>query len=555
VLTIIALVPVALLAVSSIILASDQVTRVVNKRVQTTAAVSSVVIGQETSNLVALVHSYATRPSLVAAMLTGTPGTARVRMSLASLQRAVPGISASFLADMQGNSRNTFPFFPSVIGTNFAYREWFKGLVASGRPYVSSAIETEEDSHTLAVTVTDYIRGPDGRPIGILGVNYSLQSIASFATNVGKAQGITLKVTDQIGTSLTAGGAHGLVSLATDPRVVAARAGRSGLLEYAPVLPGGRHAPEELSAYAPVPATGWTVIASVPRSAAFAGLVRLRETVLAITAVLVLILLAGVRIIFRLDRRRRDSELQVQVRDRELAQALAVSNAELEEFAAVASHDLREPLRKIKSFGNLLSTRFSAELPQEGAEYIERMSAAAVRMETLIDGVLDLSRAAKAESRFGHVSLDTVAAEVLADLQVQIAETGARIEVSDLPELEADALQMRQLLQNLIANALKFTRPNVTPVITVQGSLVHGVVELTVADNGIGFEERHAERIFGSFQRLHGRTEYPGTGLGLALCRCIAERHGGSIVARSTPGVGTRFVVDLPVAQPLADAA
>jgi hypothetical protein len=278
-LTVVALAAVALLAVSSIVLASNTVTRVVNKQVQTTAAVSAVVVGKQTADLVALVRSYATRPSLAAGVAAGPRGDAAVAFNLASLAGSIPGISASFVADLHGTSRSTYPPEPSVYGTNFAYREWFKGLVASGRPFVSNAIVTKEANHTLAVTVTDYIRGADGRPVGILGVNYSLASIQSFATNVGRAQGITLKVTDRVGTSLTAGGARGLVSLAGDPRVRAALAGRTELQDYTPLLAGGRRGPEELSAFAPVAGAGWTVIASIGKSVAFAGLVRLRDTV------------------------------------------------------------------------------------------------------------------------------------------------------------------------------------------------------------------------------------------------------------------------------------
>lgn len=252
---------------------------------------------------------------------------------------------------------------------------------------------------------------------------------------------------------------------------------------------------------------------------------------------------------------RRDEVAHKNAELESLTARLQTSNAELELFAAVASHDLREPLRKIQSFGSLLTHRFAAELPEEGALYVERMSAAAARMETLIDGVLDLSRAARSDNRFEHVSLDAVAGEVLGDLQLTIAETGARVDVGHLPELEADALQMRQLLQNLIANGLKFSRPDVAPTITVRGTVDRGVLKLIVTDNGIGFEQRHADRIFGPFQRLYGRAAYPGTGLGLALCRRIAERHGGSIAAHSTPGAGASFVVTIPVAPSLAEAA
>ena len=172
------------------------------------------------------------------------------------------------------------------------------------------------------MTITDYIRDSNGKPIGILGINYSLQSIRSLAAHVGAAQGISLKVTDGVGTSLTGDSKSGLVSLAHDPRVRAALTGHTGLLEYAPALPGGSRGPMELSAYAPIPATGWTVVASKDKGIAFAGLVRLRTTVLAITTLLVLILLAGVGVLARSDRRRRDSERLVQRRDRNLVSML-----------------------------------------------------------------------------------------------------------------------------------------------------------------------------------------------------------------------------------------
>jgi diguanylate cyclase (GGDEF)-like protein/PAS domain S-box-containing protein len=321
-LAVVALLPVGLLAASSIILASRQVTSDVNKQVQTTATVSAVVIGRQTSNLVTLVESYASRPSLASAVTAGAAGAAALEDNLTSLAKAVPGVSATFLASLGGTSLATYPLEPSVIGTNFAYRDWYTGLVASGQVYVSNAIVTKETGSPLAVTVTDYIRGSNGRPIGILGANFLLGAISTFSASVGRAQGITLTVTDRAGTSLTAGGIHGLVSLSDDPRVRAALAGRSGLSDYTPVLPGGAHGPAELSAYAPVTGTGWTVIASVPAGVALAGLGRLRNTVLGITVVLVLILLAGIRAMARSDRRRRGYELQIQTRDRQLARVL-----------------------------------------------------------------------------------------------------------------------------------------------------------------------------------------------------------------------------------------
>jgi diguanylate cyclase (GGDEF)-like protein/PAS domain S-box-containing protein len=320
--TAVALGVVALLAVGSIVVASEEQTSVVDEQVRATAAVSAVVIGQQTSNLVALVESYATRPSLTSGLEAGNGGVAAVEANLASLTHAVPGISASFVTDLHGTSLSTYPAEPTIYGTNFAYRDWFKGLVASGRPFVANAIQTKEASHALAITVTDYIRAPDGDPIGVLGVNYSLSSLGAFAAGVGRAQRITLNVTDRAGTSLTAAGQHGLVSLAKEPSVEAALAGRSGLLDYSPRLPDGRRGPEVLAAYAPVPTTGWTVTASVDKNVALSGLARLRDAVLALTAVLVLILLATIRVVARSDGRRRDSEREIANRDRELARVL-----------------------------------------------------------------------------------------------------------------------------------------------------------------------------------------------------------------------------------------
>jgi diguanylate cyclase (GGDEF)-like protein/PAS domain S-box-containing protein len=310
------------LSAGSIVAASHEQAAVVDKRIRATAAVSAVVIGQQTSNLVALVESYASRPSLASDVAEGKRGAVVLESALAGLAHAVPGISASFVTDRYGTSLSTYPPEPAVYGTNFAYREWFKGLVATDRPFVANAIETKEASHALAITVTAYIRAPDGHPIGVLGVNYGLEAVGAFAAGVGSAQGITLHVTDRAGTLLTAAGQHGLVSLAKDPGVRGALAGRSGLLDYSPVLSGGHHGPAVLLAYAPIPATGWTVTASVNTSVALAGVARLRDAVLAITALLIFILLAITRMVARSNGRRRDSELEIANRDRELARTL-----------------------------------------------------------------------------------------------------------------------------------------------------------------------------------------------------------------------------------------
>lgn len=238
---------------------------------------------------------------------------------------------------------------------------------------------------------------------------------------------------------------------------------------------------------------------------------------------------------------------------RRYAQELKRSNSELQEFAYAASHDLQEPLRKIQAFGERLNNKCYDALDDSGRHYLERMVDAATRMRRLIDDLLSYSRVNSKTTSFLPVELSTVLADVLSDLEPRIAAEGARIRVGDLPAIEADPGQMHQLFLNLIANSLKFRRPGVQPSISIEGSVEvgeHGAMaRIAVADNGVGFEPRHAERIFGMFERLHGRDEFDGTGVGLATCRKIAERHSGELTAWGEPNAGAVFTILLPVRQ------
>ncbi|MCE5269102.1 MAG: PAS domain S-box protein [Planctomycetaceae bacterium] len=241
------------------------------------------------------------------------------------------------------------------------------------------------------------------------------------------------------------------------------------------------------------------------------------------------------------------------------AAELERSNRELEMFAYVASHDLQEPLRKIRAFCDRLQANCAGKLDDTGADCLQRILSAASRMQALIDGLLSLSRVTTQGHEFVAVDLAQIAREVLSDLEVQIEQSGGRVELGHLPTIQADPLQMRQLLQNLIANGLKFHKPEEPPVVKVGGRFAHGrhdrgnappaadeQCKIIIEDNGIGFEQRHQERIFGIFQRLHPRDVFEGVGIGLALCRKIAERHGGCIAAYGSPGHGARFEIVLP---------
>lgn len=250
-------------------------------------------------------------------------------------------------------------------------------------------------------------------------------------------------------------------------------------------------------------------------------------------------------------------EKRVEERTAELAEAnaklkayasrLEAANQELQEFAFVASHDLQEPLRKIQTFGDLICAKYEALLDEPGRDYLARVRSAAVRMSALLDALLSYSRVTSRITPFMPTDLTLCAREAASDLEVLISRTGGIVEIGKLPIAEVDPAQLRQLFQNLMANALKY-KGDKTPRVKVYGeSCLNGAFRIIVEDNGIGFDEQYLPKIFQPFQRLHGRNSpYAGTGMGLAICRKIAERHGGSITARSAPGKGSAFIVTLP---------
>ena len=221
------------------------------------------------------------------------------------------------------------------------------------------------------------------------------------------------------------------------------------------------------------------------------------------------------------------------------------SNRELEQFAYVASHDLQEPLRMVASFTQLLADRYAGELDERARGYIDLAVEGATRMRRLINSLLALSRVHREAQPAQTVNCAQLLSQVKLDLALTIQESGAEIVATGLPELRGDPPQLRQLMQNLLDNAIKF-RSNQPPRVEISAHRQAGGWIFEVADNGIGIPEKHRERIFAPFQRLHLRREYPGDGIGLAIAQCVVERHGGSIRAEGRPGGGARLIFDIP---------
>jgi light-regulated signal transduction histidine kinase (bacteriophytochrome) len=238
------------------------------------------------------------------------------------------------------------------------------------------------------------------------------------------------------------------------------------------------------------------------------------------------------------------------------------SNKELEEFAYIASHDLQEPLRKITSFSERLKEKLPPNLEPDVQLYLNRMLAATDNMRTLIDNLLEFSRTSRSSEPFVKLDLNQVLSEVKADLELKIEESNARIEYEKMPTLDAIPMQMRQLFTNLLSNAIKFRKPEEAPFITISCKFLSdeekeeeqlrestNYFEIIVKDRGIGFNQEFEHKIFQIFQRLHGKAEYPGSGIGLAICKKIAENHSGLLFARGEQGMGAAFFIILPESQ------
>ena len=295
---------------------------------------------------------------------------------------------------------------------------------------------------------------------------------------------------------------------------------------------------------------------------------------LIISSVTTLLLIIAVFLLLKINSREHEKyqaglesvneELESKIADRtqELSvysEELARSNRELEDFAFVASHDLQEPLRKIRAFGNRLESGYNDVIDERGRDYLARMLNAAERMSMLISDLLAFSRVSTRGKEFDEVDLGRAINSVIDDLEIAIDEKSAQINVSDMPIIRGDKSQLEQLFLNLISNALKFQTKGVTPIVSINATVAlpedvkdiliseeHEWIKITVSDNGIGFEQSFAEKIFAPFQRLHGRSEYKGTGIGLAVCRRIVERHNGQISATSKLGEGATFSIILP---------
>ena len=448
---------------------------------------------------------------------------------------------------LASSSRFT-PEARSHLGTSSAL-----ALVRSGRPYGLGNVSSYGTTGVLDFAVA--IPTPYGRRVLLTGFSPSV--LSAFVTNELRAipgvKGSTDYMVD----------GNGVVLASTDKAATIGQvipdAGIVAVLGHEWVDVGGSHVDQVQLTNAT-----WHVVLAAPASELFADESGLHRWVpwLILAAFALAAVVAGLlgRRVIKANAETQAANVRLAGLNEDLlganaalerrAAELARSNEELDKFASIASHDLQEPLRKVRTFTAQLVAMEGDHLSEKGLDYINRANAAAERMQTLISDLLTFSRISTQGRPFTPVDLSALAAEVVDDLEVQITNAGAHVRVGHLPTIDADELQMRQLLQNLLSNSIKFRREGVVPEITITARVVDGTAELVVVDNGTGFEPQYSARIFRVFERLQSRKEFPGTGIGLALCRKIADRHGGTIVAEGRPGEGATFTVSLPLRQP-----
>ncbi len=445
------------------------------------------------------------------------------------------GFEAAVLLDERGTVLHVQPAAPGVIGLNLGEQYEHLGRAVSGVSAVSNGVRSAVTGHPIVAFAAPFetLHGrrviSGGFYLGSTPLSAYLHSAVPFSTAAaylvdGKGDVVESNIQ----------GAGSMVSLAAaNPGLAAAVATAS----HGSYVENGM---EQRFATQDVEGSPLKLVLTVPSAQLYAPLAGPTQwapwLLLALLVVGAGYLLAVLSALSR-------SWVALRASGEELER----SNRELQDFASIASHDLQEPLRKIQAFGDRLTAGHGEALGETGRDYLDRMTAAAARMQLLIEGLLAYSRVATQAQVVVRVPMRTVMTEVLVDLEQRLVDSQGEVHVDGtLPSVDADPMQLRQLMQNLIGNALKYRRAEAAPQVRVSCNESSAGWTLEVSDNGIGFAQEQADRIFAPFQRLHGRGSYEGTGMGLAICRRIVERHHGTISAHASPGAGARFVVTLP---------
>jgi signal transduction histidine kinase len=467
---------------------------------------------------------------------------------LRSVPEDFPFIERVFLADPHGTLMADTPALPDVRGVNFAYRDWYQGVNHTGIPYVSDAYQRAAAPQYHVIAAALPIKTDEHRITGILVLQVRLQSLLEWMYTIELGPGGVVYLVDRRGQmaahpELAPDGE--LRDVSSVPSVEKVLRGEGGAdIAFDPVAQAAR-----VVAYAPVPGYGWGVMAEQPTRTAFAARDHeIRHLGLAYGLVVLASGTFAYWILRTLTERRR-AAYRISALNADLQRwgaELEEANKELDAFSYTVSHDLRTPLSIIDGFSQALLENYAATLDARGRDYLQRICGATQRMADLIDALLGLSHVTRAELVWEGVDVSALARAIATDLQRCEPTRQAEFVIADGVVAHGDARLLGVVLENLFSNAWKFTARE--PQARIEfGSLPQreGSLVFFVRDNGVGFDMVHADKLFRAFQRLHGRTEYPGTGVGLATVQRIIQRHGGRIWAEGAVGQGATFYFTL----------
>ncbi|HEX4490169.1 MAG TPA: ATP-binding protein [Acidimicrobiia bacterium] len=555
---VIALAALAVLAYSAVTVSSNAVQGEAKREVAASAQASAVAVNDELGGLSELVQSYARRPQLVAEVGDGRSGSiarAGLHADLDELRRTRSNIALAFVSNDAGVLLDILPETPSILGKDFSYRDWYRGVTATNAPYVSSVYRTAATGHPLVVAAAAPIFAPGtSSRVGILVVAYRLDTLQDYVDHFSGAQGVSITVTDQTGVEVATPGSsvRTTSSLRRDPQIAAALRGRS--------VVSVRHASTgaTIAASVPIHPLGWTLLAEVPRRSVLGRVNGLRKTVTLVAILLALIVGAGVLLMLRAVRRqaRADRELREsrdELRAGEERLALARDAAEhanqaKSEFLSRMSHELRTPLNAILGFSQLLEHDALDDDQRESVALIRR---AGRHLLELINEVLDISRieAGRLSVSIEPVNLADVVTEAIELVRPIAADRGIEVPAR-APEgcdrfVRADRHRLRQILVNLLANAVKYNRDHGRVDIGCEEA--DGRVRVSITDTGGGISAENQTRLFRPFERLGAdETDIEGTGLGLAVTSRLIDALGGTIGVDSEVGTGSTFWIELP---------
>ncbi len=482
------------------------------------------------------VESYARRPSLVA--LVQKADIEGVRAQLKELLVHNTSFDRAFVSDPRGILWSDYPPVPEVMGMDFSWRDWFKGVNSGRATYVSEVYKRAAPPQRQLVAIATPVLGARRELIGYLAGQHTIDALIYWIASIQPSAGGSLMLIDQNGvpaTIRTDGSPP--PSLVEHPLIRQALAGTEGSARTADPLTGE----QSFISYARIKSLGWIVLSRQPVSVALAPLVEQQRTILVFAVIAFCVLM--IPGFFWLNTIRRYSEALLEsdaAKDRYLTE-LTAANKELESFSYSVSHDLRAPLRAIDGFSEELWETYGDRLDPDGQDYVKRVRLAAQRMGQLIDDLLTLSRVTRAELQRVDLDLSALAETIAGELRRSDPERQVQFAIASELRARADPGLLRIVLENLLGNAWKFTAGRHDARIEFGRLQEGGELAYFVRDNGAGFDMAYAAKLFHAFQRLHGMREFPGTGIGLATVQRIVHRHGGKVWAEGTVGRGASF--------------